>query len=897
LLGGVIDCHLQLWEDRKPDTVAEIKKSLYVDDLISGSTTIEKAKELRDGAIEIFEDAKFTLHKWNSNEVEVQPKAVETQSDESTYAKQQLGARASESKILGLPWDKAKDTLKIIYPQEHDKVTKRSILATLAKIYDPIGVVSPTTLAGKLIYRNVCDLKIPWDASVPSELSHKWEKWHDGLPDSEQFVRSIIQHQESIESIELHGFGDASGNGVAAAVYAVASQRSGTSQGLVTAKARLAKRNTTIPRLELTSAHMATNLLTNVKNALTGFPISGLHVWLDSTVALYWIQNGGDFKQFVANRVSKIQQHDEIIWHHVPTTDNPADLGSRGGSVIDHILWWKGPKWLSHRQEWPPEIVTRASPETKAETKMTKEILHAAVERATDVFDDLLGKYKLWKVLRVGAWINRFILNCKAKRRDRDFGPLRASEIKIVKKWWIKRVQDDGKAHPNFANESLELNLQENNEQVLECRGRIQGSYPIYLPDNHTFTEKLVEDSHLQTLHGGVPLTMTHVRSVYWIPRLRRLAKRIRKSCFGCKRAQAKAYSVPPPGILPTTRTQGENAFEVIGVDFAGPIKYRTPRKTFKKSYVILYTCSLTRGIYLELLPSLEADEFLRSFKTYVARRGRPRLVYSDNGGTFIAAASWIKRVMKDEKVSGHMARQEIEWRFNLSRAPWWGGQFERLVGLVKAAMYKVIGGGNLSWKELQDVLLDVEVSLNNRPLDYVEDDVQRPILTPNSLLLGQPNIIPQLEPYNVENVDLRKRAKYLQTCKDTVWRRWTKEYLRALRERHKLKHGTNLVGPNVGDVVIIKNDERNRGKWQLGIVTQLLTGKDGIVRGAKVRAGKGTLERAVQQLYPLELSCGRTGEQRPNLRPEAPEFRPKRNAAAIARLKIQDEAEDNELD
>jgi uncharacterized protein YwbE len=252
---------------------------------------------------------------------------------------------------------------------------------------------------------------------------------------------------------------------------------------------------------------------------------------------------------------------------------------------------------------------------------------------------------------------------------------------------------------------------------------------------------------------------------------------------------------------------------------------------------------------------------------------------------------------MKDEKVSGHMARQEIEWRFNLSRAPWWGGQFERLVGLVKAAMYKVIGGGNLSWKELQDVLLDVEVSLNNRPLDYVEDDVQRPILTPNSLLLGQPNIIPQLEPYNVENVDLRKRAKYLQTCKDTVWRRWTKEYLRALRERHKLKHGTNLVGPNVGDVVIIKNDERNRGKWQLGIVTQLLTGKDGIVRGAKVRAGKGTLERAVQQLYPLELSCDRTGEQRPNLRPEAPEFRPKRNAAAIARLKIQDEAEDNELD
>ena len=189
-------------------------------------------------------------------------------------------------------------------------------------------------------------------------------------------------------------------------------------------------------------------------------------------------------------------------------------------------------------------------------------------------------------------------------------------------KWWIKRAQNEAKCHPVFAKESLKLNLQENGEHILECRGRIQGFYPMYLPDNHIFTKKLVEDSHLQMLHGGVALTMAHVRNSYWIPRLRRLVKRIRKSCFGCKRAQAKAYSVLPPGILPTTRTEGEKAFEVIGVDFAGPLKYRTARKTFKKSYLALYTCSLTCGIYLELLPSLETNEFLRSFRAFVARRG-----------------------------------------------------------------------------------------------------------------------------------------------------------------------------------------------------------------------------------------------------------------------------------
>ena len=298
----------------------------------------------------------------------------------------------------------------------------------------------------------------------------------------------------------------------------------------------------------------------------------------------------------------------------------------------------------------------------------------------------------------------------------------------------------------------------------------------------------------------------------------------------------------------------------------------------------------------MELLPSLETDEFLRSFKAFVARRGRPKLVYSDNGGTFVGAASWLKQVMKDEKINGYLARQEIKWRFNLSRAPWWDGQFDRLVGLVKSAMYKVIGGGNLSWKELQDVILDVEVTLNNWPLDYVEDDSQQAVLTPNSMLFGQPNSIPQLEPHNIEDTDLRKRAKYLRKCKDAVWRRWTKEYLRALRERHNLKHETKLAAPKVGDVVIIKNDERNRGKWQLGVIVQLLTGKDGIVRGAKLRAGKGVLERAVQQLYPLELSCD-CEKPKPALRAQAPEFRPRRNPATVARLRIQDQAEEDELD
>ena len=125
--------------------------------------------------------------------------------------------------------------------------------------------------------------------------------------------------------------------------------------------------------------------------------------------------------------------------------------------------------------------------------------------------------------------------------------------------------------------------------------------------------------------------------------------------------------------------------------------------------------------------------------KVPIARRGRPTKVYSENGKTFVAAAKWLEKVRKNEKFNDFLSQRSIIWQFNLSRAPWWGGQFERLIGLMKAAFYKTVGQGLLTWEELTEVLLDIEVTLNNRPLSYLEDDVQLPSLTPNSFLLTNP--------------------------------------------------------------------------------------------------------------------------------------------------------------
>ena len=886
LLGGVIEHHLESWEGRKPAEVKELRKSMYVDDLISGKPTITEAKEFKQGASEIFRDATFTLHKWHSNAPELE-EAADNSADDVTYAKQQLGAtQRAESSLLGLQWDKQRDQISVNIPSESATPTKRGTLQKLAKVYDPLGLVSPQTLQGKMIYREICQKKVGWDAPLDDDVKKKLLLWERKLPERVSAPRSLIKFREEIQAIELHAFGDASGEGISGVVYAIIRQSSGVSRGLVAAKARLAKQGLTIPRLELVSAHMAANLVGNVESALEGFPVTVVQGWLDSTVALYWLNGGGEYKQFVANRVRKIKSNERLQWRHVPTKDNPADLGSRGGPVENNQLWWNGPHWLTDRESWPNDITIEATRESNAEAKIIRQVFAVAVEMA-DKVDELLQKFSMWKTLRICGWLNRFINNCRNPDR-RKRGPLTTEEIENQRLFWIRRAQSSS----DKEEDRLRLNVQLNELNILECRGRIQGRYPTYIPDSHPFAIKLVEHSHLSTLHGGVSMTMAHAREKYWVPRLRQLARKVIKNCFGCRRFQAKALEQPPPGLLPRERTEGNRPFQAVGVDFAGPVKYRS-LKTEKKAYIVLFACSLTRAVYVELLHSLHAQEFIRTLKRFIARRGRPQKIFSDNGTTFLAAARWLKTVRKDEKLQNFLAESDIHWQFNLSRAPWWGGQFERLIGLVKRALQKTIGGGCLKWNEMEEVLLDVEVALNNRPLSYVEEDIQMPTLTPSSMLFVGSNAIPELEAHNEEEKDLRKRAKFLFRCKKAVWQRWSTEYLRGLRERHNQNKGTKVMNVKKGDVVIIKSDERNKAKWPLGIVDELFEGRDGVVRAVRLRAGKNFLERSPNQLYPLELSCDRKiVNNRAPLNPTVPPFRPRRDAAAAARQRIQDVAD-----
>ena len=208
--------------------------------------------------------------------------------------------------------------------------------------------------------------------------------------------------------------------------------------------------------------------------------------------------------------------------------------------------------------------------------------------------------------------------------------------------------------------------------------------------------------------------------------------------------------------------------------------------------------------MHIELVSSLTTAEFIKS-----SRRGKPKIVYSDNAKTLKAGVKWLANINRDQKIRDFLSDETILWKFNVPKAPWWGGQFERLIGLIKASLYRTIEKAQLTWAELEEVFLDIEIMLNNRPLPYIEKEIDYPILTPNSLILGCDVNFPDAAPHECENETIKKRHKYIKRCKEALWKRWKHECLVAVIKKPNLKNKYKTFKINVGDVVLIKGKRK----------------------------------------------------------------------------------------
>ena len=475
----------------------------------------------------------------------------------------------------------------------------------------------------------------------------------------------------------------------------------------------------------------------------------------------------------------------------------------------------------------------------------------------------------LAKLYKVSAYVLRFLRNIRLSKEERQTDGLTATEICEAETHWTRDTQEQMKKSGNFKLLAVQLGVVEKGNMLI-CKGRLSNSdldieakFPILLPRDNTFTDLVIQDCHHRVGHLGLKATLAELRSRFWVPRGRQYVKRILSKCIVCIHKQGRPYNRPIEGPLPDFRVKDVPPFTNVGVDFAGPLFYKDIDGQMKKCYIVLYTCCTSRALHLDLVIDLSGPAFLRSLRRFTARRGTPSLINSDNAKTFKFAAKFLSTLAKDPSVFSFLQDKRITWRFNLERSPWWGGYFERLVGSVKSCLRKVLGNARLSLDELNTTLLEVEGILNSRPLTYIYDEIGYEPLTPNHLLHGRrlPLLANNLE-FDANEVDenaaiCKKRFWYLIKKLNHFASRWKNEYLVDLREHHRHR-GTGEANIQRGDIVLIKEDNLKRNQWKMGQIENLIHGKDGVIRGAKVRTcskgKKDYLNRPLQKLFPLEL-------------------------------------------
>ena len=270
----------------------------------------------------------------------------------------------------------------------------------------------------------------------------------------------------------------------------------------------------------------------------------------------------------------------------------------------------------------------------------------------------------------------------------------------------------------------------------------------------------------------------------------------------------------PDPAPLPKARLQNTTPFTVTGVDFTGALYVRSD-STESKVYVCFFTCASSQALHLEVVTCLTEDCFLQAFRRFASRKSLPEKMISDNTSTYLSAAEELKRLFLLLPLKEAFSRS-VDWQFIPKRAPWYGGFWERLIGLTKNALKKVLGRAYVDLVTLQTIITEIEEVLNDRPLTYWSSDVsdEEP-LTLSHLLYGRRITAlpyPVIDKEEINGPDyssseqLQRRACQQALLFQTFWHRWTHDYLTYLHEFHRTS-GNNQQKIKIGDVVLVHYD------------------------------------------------------------------------------------------
>ena len=855
-----------LAEDVGDSVICEIiKNDMYVDDLLSGCFSLNEAFKIQKDLIAALKTGGFDLRKWTSNKQELiknLDKNYRESVDDTVFESSDYIV-----KTLGASWSPKKDAFDFkVKIANKIPVTKRTILSEITTLFDPLGWFSPVTITLKVFMQSLWKLDVTWDTTLPSEIVQNYQTIRSSLKFLENFsIDRQVTQENFTDDFTFHVFCDASEKAYAACIYLRTVTEKGIKVKLLVGKTRVAPlKSLSIPRLELCAALLGATLVEAVKEALSDprFPELKFFAWSDSTIVLSWLAQSPDkWKTFVRNRVSKIQDIlPSSCWNHISTRENPADCASRGitGSEIENkTLWWNGPSWLSqHENEWPQVefLCLRNCPEENKKIQ----IITTNVD-SEQTFLEITRYSNFSKLIRVVAWVMKFVQILRTETTEKMLSSSNLVEaekliLTIEQKRWFKEeiclLSQNLPLHPKHYLLPL-TPFWDENLKLLRVGGRISQStlpelkkFPILVPRNSPLVPLLIRFYHEKTLHGGCQLTLFTIRQKFWIVRLKSKIKQVIKDCVTCSRFNSK-ISPPIMGDLPSERITESQPFAITGIDFTGSLEVKMPQLC--KIYIVIFVCFTTKAIHLDVVFSLTKESCLNVIKRFIARRGVPSQLYSDNATTFISARKEIMELQNEVSQLG------TDWFMIPARAPHFGGLWEAGIKSVKHHLRRTMKTHILHLENFLTLLAQIESVLNSRPLVPSSDDPNDlTVLTPAHFLVGKPFAVPPLsspkqsKPRKVTLKDLQQ----METMKQKFWSIWKHDYLTSLQPRSKWQKTGDSFKPN--DMVFVADENTVPLQWPLGRVTKVFTGNDNVSRVAEVRTQKWIGNRPVVKLRKL---------------------------------------------
>ena len=794
--------------------------SFYVDDLLAGSNTPEKAFLLQQELRALLLRGGFELRKWRSSSTQVL-QSLDSSLLEELPVKDLTDDHSSlHPEALGVEWDSLTDTMSTsISLTSTFTPTKRGIISDIAKTFNVLGWIATSIILMKILYQRLWEIKIAWDVEIPMTFQEQHLKWRNQLSllSTIRLPRCYFLGVTPRTSVQLHGFSDASEKTYAAVVYVRTTYSNHVPiVTLVAAKTKVAPlKELSIPRLELCGATLLFKLLTSIRLALD-IPLNDVHTWCDSTIALTWLDGKPRrYRTFVGNRISTILEVlPPAAWHHAPTQDNPADCASRGmlpGKLLQHSLWWNGPPWLTTDPfQMPPQplLASLSKPELKTIT------CNVAVPVPSEWIEERYGFYH--KLLCINAWCLRFLSNlkCKLQNQPLHLDPyLNTSELQTSEHHLFSRAQARSFNHELYRireNKSIKTSSTLSSLSpflgdggLLRVGGRLSNSnlshsqkHPPILSGKDNRTSLVFVTMHVALGHCGPSLFLSATGNRMHVVGARRLARTTCKSCITCRKVTAHTEA-QMMGQLPHQRVHPSPAFTITGVDNAGPFtlkKGHTRKPVLVKAYIAIFVCFSSKATHIEIVSDLTTEAFLACLRRFVARRGLPQEIHCDNGTNFRGAKNdlndlyqFLKSNTTLSAINSYLLSQRIQWHCIPERALHFRGLWEAAVKSTKHHLRRIVGTQRLTYEEFSTITTQVESCLNSRPLTTLTSHSVDGIsaLTPGHFLIGRelrayPETLITMEP------SLLKRWNMCQAMVHHFWQRWSAEYLQQLQRLQK---------------------------------------------------------------------------------------------------------------